>query len=134
MNTISDILGSRKGTVISIGSGKSVHEALVLMEEHDVSALLVMDQGKLVGIVSEKDYARKVVLQGRTSKETKVSEIMVEHDRIHFATLKMTQQEAVKLMSENQIRHLPVVDGKKKVVGVVSIRDFSFIADPESEE
>ena len=134
MNTISDVLGSRKGTVISIGSTKSVHDALVLMAEHDVSALLVMDQGKLVGIVSEKDYARKVVLQGRTSKETKVSEIMVEHDRIHFATLKMTQQEAVKLMSENQIRHLPVVDGKKKVVGVVSIRDFSFIADPESEE
>jgi len=134
MNTISDILGSRKGTVISIGSGKSVHEALVLMEEHDVSALLVMDQGKLVGIVSEKDYARKVALQGRTSKATKVSEIMVEHDRIHFATLKMTEQEAITLMSENQIRHLPVVDGKKKVVGVVSIRDFSFIADPESEE
>jgi CBS domain-containing protein len=104
------------------------------MAEHDVSALLVMDQGKLVGIISEKDYARKVVLQGRTSKETKVGEIMVEHDRIHFATLEMTQQEAIRLMSENQIRHLPVVDGKKKVVGVVSIRDFSFIADPESEE
>jgi CBS domain-containing protein len=134
MNTISDILGSRKGTVISIGSTKSVHDALLLMAEHDVSALLVMDQGKLVGIVSEKDYARKVVLQGRTSTETKVSEIMVEHDRIHFAKLKMTQQEAIKLMSENQIRHLPVVDGKKTVVGVVSIRDFSFIADPESEE
>lgn len=134
MNTISDILGSRKGTVISIGSGKSVHDALVLMEQHDVSALLVMDQGKLAGIISEKDYARKVVLQGRTSKETKVSEIMVEHDRIHFATLEMTQQEAIRLMSENQIRHLPVVDAKKKVVGVVSIRDFSFIADPESEE
>jgi CBS domain-containing protein len=134
MNTISDILGSRKGTVISISSTKSVHDALVLMAEHDVSALLVMDQGKLVGIISEKDYARKVVLQGRTSKETKVGEIMVEHDRIHFATLEMTQQEAIRLMSENQIRHLPVVDGKKKVVGVVSIRDFSFIADPESEE
>lgn len=134
MNTISDILGSRKDTIISIGSTKSVHEALVLMAEHDVSALLVMDQGKLVGIVSEKDYARKVVLQGRTSKQTKVSEIMVEHDRIHFATLKMTQQEAISLMSENQIRHLPVVDGRKKVVGIVSILDFSFHADPESEE
>jgi len=134
MNTISDILGSRKGTVISIGSTRSVHDALTLMEKHNVSALLVMDKDKLAGIISEKDYARKVVLQGRTSKATKVSEIMVEHDRIHFATLKMTQQEAIKLMSENQIRHLPVVDGKKKVVGVVSIRDFSFIADPESEE
>jgi len=93
----------------------------------------VMDNGKLVGIVSEKDYARKVVLQGRTSKDTKVSDIMVEHDSILFATLEMTQQQAIVLMSENQIRHLPVLDGKKKVVGVVSIRDFSFIEDPEVE-
>lgn len=134
MTTIADILGSRRGTVISIGSADSVHDALVQMEKHDVSALLVMDQGKLVGIVSEKDYARKVVLQGRTSKETKVGDIMVEHDRLLFATLKMTQQEAVTLMSENQIRHLPVLDGKKKVVGVISIRDFSFVEDPEVEE
>ena len=134
MRTVSDILGSRKGRIISIGSTDSVHDALVQMEEHDVSALLVMQNGKLVGIVSEKDYARKVVLQGRTSKATKVSDIMVEHDRILFATLKMTEPEAIRLMSENQIRHLPVVDGKKKVVGVVSIRDFSFIEDPEVEE
>ena len=134
MTTIADILGSRRGTVISIGSTESVHDALVQMEKHNVSALLVIDKEKLVGIVSEKDYARKVVLQGRTSKETKVSDIMVEHDRLLFATLKMTQQEAIMLMSENQIRHLPVLDGKKKVVGVVSIRDFSFVADPEVEE
>ena len=134
MRTVSDILGARKGTVISIGSTNSVHDALIQMEEHNVSALLVMEKGKLVGIVSEKDYARKVVLQGRTSKGTQVSDIMVEHDRILFATLKMTEQEAIRLMSENQIRHLPVRDGKKKVVGVISIRDFSFIEDPEVEE
>lgn len=134
MTTIADILGSRRGTVISIGSTESVHDALIKMEKHDVSALLVIDKGELVGIVSEKDYARKVVLQGRTSKETKVGDIMVEHDRLLFATLKMTQREAVMLMSENQIRHLPVLDGKKKVVGVISIRDFSFIEDPEVEE
>ena len=134
MRTVSDILGSRKGTVISIASTDSVHDALIEMEEHKVSALLVMEKGKLVGIVSEKDYARKVVLQGRTSKETKVGDIMVDHDRILFATLRMTEQEAIRLMSENQIRHLPVQDGKKKVVGVISIRDFSFIEDPETEE
>jgi len=134
MRTVSDILGARKGTVISIGSTNSVHDALIQMEEHNVSALLVMEKGKLVGIVSEKDYARKVVLQGRLSKQTKVSDIMVEHDRILFATLKMTEQEAIRLMSENQIRHLPVRDGKKKIIGVISIRDFSFIEDPETEE
>lgn len=134
MTTVSDILGSRRGTVISIGSTESVHDALIQMEKHAVSALLVMDKGKLAGIVSEKDYARKVVLQGRTSKDTKVSDIMVEHDRLLFATLKMTQREAITLMSENQIRHLPVLDGKKKVVGVISIRDFKFVEDPEVEE
>lgn len=59
---------------------------------------------------------------------------MVEHDRILFANLKMTQQQAVVLMSENQIRHLPVLDGKKKIVGVISIRDFSFTPDLEAED
>ena len=58
---------------------------------------------------------------------------MVEHDRLLFATLKMTQQEAIRIMSENQIRHLPVLDSKKKVVGVISIRDFSFCADEDEE-
>ena len=134
MRTVSDILGSRRGLVISIGPTDSVHDALIQMDEHNVSALLVMEKTKLVGIVSEKDYARKVVLQGRTSKDTKVGDIMVDHDRILFATLKMTEQDAIRLMSENQIRHLPVVDGKKKIVGVISIRDFSFIEDPETEE
>lgn len=133
MRNISDILGSRKGTVISIGSTDTVHEALLSMAKHNVSALLVMDKGKLVGILSEKDYARKVVLEGRSSKETQVREIMVEHDRLIFATLTMSEQEAIRVMSVNQIRHLPVLDGKKKVVGVVSIRDFSFIGDPEEE-
>ena len=102
--------------------------------EHDVSALLVMDEGKLVGILSEKDYARKVVLQGRSSKKTRVAEIMVEHEKLLFATLKMSEKDAIRVMSENQIRHLPVRDSRKKVVGVVSIRDFNFYEDPEAEE
>lgn len=134
MRTISDILGSRKGNVFSIGSTNTVHEAIASMAKHNVSALLVMDEGKLVGILSEKDYARKVILQGRSSKKTKVAEIMVEHEKLLFATLKMTEQEAIRVMSENQIRHLPVRDSKKKVVGVVSIRDFNFYEDPENEE
>lgn len=133
MKNISDILGSRKGTVISVGSTDTVHGALQSMAKHDVSALLVMDKGRLVGILSEKDYARKVVLEGRSSKKTQVRDIMVEHDRLLFATLTMSERDAIRVMSENQIRHLPVLDGKKKVVGVVSIRDFSFNADPEEE-
>lgn len=134
MNTIADILGERDSEVISIDPTQSVYDALVLLDKHNISALLVMSEGKLAGIVSEKDYARKVALQGRNSRDTKVSEIMVEHDRIHFATLTMTQRDAIELMSENQIRHLPVLDDKKKLVGIVSIRDFSFSDDIESED
>lgn len=133
MSTIAEILGSRKGTIYTIGSTNSVNDALLEMQKHNVSALLVMDDGKLVGIISERDYARKVVLQGRTSKKTKVAEIMVEQNSMLFATLKMAQKDAIRLMSENQIRHLPVLDGRKKLVGMVSIRDFAFVGDMEEE-
>jgi CBS domain-containing protein len=133
MNTIADILSERDSAIVSIEQTQPVYDALVLMEKHDISALLVMSKGKLVGIVSEKDYARKVALHGRNSQDTKVADIMVEHDRIHFATLSMTQKEAIELMSENQIRHLPVLDDRKQLVGIVSIRDFSFSDDTESE-
>lgn len=134
MNTIADILSERDSAVVSIEPTQSVYDALVLMEKHDISALLVMFKGKLVGIVSEKDYARKVALKDRNSKDTKVADIMVEHDRIHFGTTDMTQRDAIELMSENQIRHLPVLDDKKQLVGIVSIRDFSFSDDVESDD
>ena len=134
MNTIADILSERDSAVVSIDPTQPVYDALILMEKHDISALLVMNKDKLVGIVSEKDYARKVALKGLNSKDAKVGDIMVEHDRIHFATLAMTQKEAIELMSENQIRHLPVLDDKKQLVGIVSIRDFSFSDDMESDE
>lgn len=121
MKTISQILDTRRAMVVSVGPAESVHYALQLMAEHEVGALLVIEKGGLVGILSERDYARKVVLKGRLSHQTQVHEIMVE--RVICATLAMSVEEAMAIMTEYQIRHLPVLDDFKDVVGIVSMRD-----------
>jgi len=120
MQTIRKIL-SEKGTEIwSTSPGATVFEALQLMAEKDVGALPVMDQGKLVGIFSERDYARKVILLGKSSKKTFVREIMTPH--VIYATPDMTNDQGLALMSAKRIRHLPVVDGEE-MVGMISIGD-----------
>jgi len=120
MQTIRKIL-SEKGTDIwSTSPGATVFEALQLMAEKDVGALPVMDQGKLVGIFSERDYARKVILLGKSSKKTFVREIMTPH--VIYATPDMTNDQGLALMSAKRIRHLPVVDGED-MVGMISIGD-----------
>ncbi len=119
--TISQILGARIGIVVSVSPTESVHYALQLMAEHEVGALLVIEHGGLVGILSERDYARKVVLKDKLSQDTRVREIMV--DRVICATLEMSVGEAMAIMIEYQIRHLPVLDDIKDVVGIVSMRD-----------
>ncbi len=121
MKTISQILGSRAGIFIAVGPTESVHYALQIMAEHEVGALLVVENGSLVGILSERDYARKVVLKGKLSHETQVHEIMAE--RVICATHDMSIEEAMSVMTENHIRHLPVLDDTKDVIGVVSMRD-----------
>ncbi len=121
MKTISQMLGSRRAIVVTVSPNESVHYALQLMAEHEVGALLVVENGGLVGILSERDYARKVILKGRLSQETRVSEIMVE--RVVCATAEMSVEEAMAIMTEYQIRHLPVLDGMKDVVGIISMRD-----------
>ncbi len=121
MKTISQILGARKGMVVTVSPTESVHYALQLMAEHEVGALLVVENGTLVGILSERDYARKVVLKGKLSQETQVQEIMAE--RVICATLPMSMEEAMAIMTENHIRHLPVLDDFKDLVGIVSMRD-----------
>ncbi len=121
MKTISQILGSRAGIFIAVGPTESVHYALQIMAEHEVGALLVVENGSLVGILSERDYARKVVLKGKLSHETQVHEIMAE--RVICATFDMSIEEAMSVMTENHIRHLPVLDDTKDVIGVVSMRD-----------
>jgi len=121
VKAVSHILRSKKSNIISVSPGDSVRQALQIMADTDVGAVLVLDQGRLAGILSERDYARKIVLKGKASLDTKVSEIM--SDRVICAALNTTLDEAMAIMSERAIRHLPVVDAANKVLGVISMRD-----------
>jgi len=120
MNTIRHILQLKGGNVFSTSPNNTVFEALRIMADKDIGALLVMEGDKMVGIISERDYARKVILQGKASKETKVSEIMTRQVRTIHPD--QTAEEAMEIMDRNHIRHLPVVENNQ-VVGVISIMD-----------
>lgn len=117
---IGALLGNKGGQVWSLQPTASVYDAIAQMAEKHVGALLVMRDGILLGIVSERDYARKVILQGRSSHETKVSEIM--SSPVITVTPAHTVGDCMKLVTENRIRHLPVVEGGR-VTGMVSIGD-----------
>jgi signal-transduction protein with cAMP-binding, CBS, and nucleotidyltransferase domain len=118
--TIGELLQNKGGNIWSIDPGASVYEALQIMAEKDVGALIVIEEGKLIGIFSERDYARKVILKGRTSKETKVSELMTQ--KVLYVTPEMTINECMALITDKRIRHLPVLkDGQ--LVGIVTIGD-----------
>ncbi|MBZ8138774.1 histidine kinase [Rubrivivax gelatinosus] len=120
MNPVSELLKQRQDTIWHVHPDDPVYAALELLAEHEVGALVVMDGGRLVGIVSERDYTRKVALQGRNSRETPVAEIMTrEVVSIGPAASMLT---CMALMSARRIRHLPVVDGGT-VLGMISIRD-----------
>jgi CBS domain-containing protein len=118
--TIGAILNHKSGEVFSISPDAMVFEAIEMMAKKNVGALLVMDQERLVGVISERDYTRKVFLRGKHSRETKVAEIMstnltVTHPREPV-------EKCLRLMTDKHIRHLPVMDGDK-VIGVISIGD-----------
>ena len=91
------------------------------MAKHEVGAVLVLDGEQLVGIFSERDYARKIILQGKTSKETQVSEIM--SDKVAYVTPNVSLDECMALMTEKHFRHLPVLDDEGSVLGIISIGD-----------
>lgn len=121
MKSLKQLLEEKQRGVISVGPGDTVLKALNLMAQHDIGALLVMDQGKPAGIFSERDYARKVVLQGKSSKETPVREVMSE--KVIYVDLAKTVEECMAIMTDRHIRHLPVLGGEGEVVGFLSIGD-----------
>ncbi|NDP40899.1 MAG: CBS domain-containing protein [Rhodoferax sp.] len=120
MKPVSELLKNRNSTVHQVSPSVSVFEALQLLADYGVGALTVMENGKLVGVVSERDYTRKVALQGKNSKETKVADIMTRD--VITVTPSTEANACMVLMSQKKIRHLPVLDGTK-VVGLISIRD-----------
>jgi len=129
---VQSILEKKGRDVISLPPDALVFDAIKLMAENSVGALLVLEQDKLVGIFSERDYARKVILKGKSSRETQVRDIMTSS--VRFVTPDCTVDEAMGIMTEDRIRHLPVLlDGR--VVGVVSIGDLvRSIVDAQAEE
>lgn len=120
MKTVSEILGVKGRAVWTIQQTASVFDALKLMAEKDVGALVVLDGKKPTGIISERDYARKIVLKGDTSKETPVWEIMSEP--VIHATIDQTVEECMALMTEKHIRHIPILEDGR-LAGLVSIGD-----------
>ena len=120
MNTVKQILDQKGHSVFTIGPDASVYDAIAMMAEKHVGALAVTEGDKLVGLISERDYARKGFLQGRSSPDTKISEIMT--DRVMVVSQERTTEECMALMTEKHFRHLPVVEDGD-LVGIVSIGD-----------
>jgi CBS domain-containing protein len=130
MKPVNVLLNRRDSAVFRVAPEVLVFDGLKLLAEHGVGAMLVMEQDRLVGIFSERDYTRKVALQGRNSRETTVADIMTR-DVVSVSPDTGTRV-CMTLMSQKKIRHLPVVDGDK-VLGLISIRDImdDIIADHE---
>ena len=120
MQSVQDILNSKGSDVWSIKPDDIIFNAIKLMADKGIGALLVMEDDKLVGIVTERDYARKVVLEGKSSREACIHEVMTT--KVLCVTPERTIDECMALMTDKRIRHLPVLD-HKKVVGFVSIGD-----------
>jgi CBS domain-containing protein len=126
--TVGSILGRKGREIWSVAPEATVYDAIALMAAKSIGAVLVISEGTLIGIVSERDYARKVILQGRSSKETQVREIMTAD--LVTVTPEITVDDCMKVMTYSRIRHLPVLD-RGRLAGIVSIGDMveAIIAD-----
>lgn len=121
MKTIKQFIESSPRTPVAVAPGDSVLDALKLMAEKGIGAVVVMDGEKLAGIFSERDYARKIILCGKNSTDTRVAEIMTE--KVFYVSPEHTIDQVMALMTEKRIRHMPVLDAHEKLLAVVSIGD-----------
>lgn len=128
MTTVNDLLRDKDSELYSIGPDATVLETLELMAEKNIGAVLVMDGGRLIGLMTERDYARKVALVGRHSYDTPVRDVMTTH--VAFISPTKTVEECLALMTDKRFRHLPVMENDK-LIGLVSIGDLvkAIIAD-----
>ena len=120
MKTVTQLLRGKGHGILSVSPDTPVFDALQVMADKNVGALLVLERGELVGIFSERDYARKIILKGKASKETPVREIMSSH--VLYVRPEQTIEDCMALMTDKHVRHLPVLD-QGKVIGVISIGD-----------
>ena len=120
MQIVNELLRAKSQDIWTIGTGATVYDALRLMAEKDIGALLVVEGGRLVGILSERDYARKVILRGKSSRDTTVGEIMTE--KVVYVRPEQSVEDCMALMTDKHVRHLPVLkDGQ--LLGIISIGD-----------
>ena len=130
MTTVKQLLDIKGRNILSISPNDSVYSAVERMSENNIGALLVIENGQLAGILSERDYARKVILKGKSSKNTLIREIMTPD--VLCVSPETTVEECMALLTESRVRHLPVTDGGK-LMGIVSIGDLvkQIISDKE---
>ncbi len=123
MQTVKDLLKQRKKEIFSVKPKATVFEALKIMGEKEIGSVMVMDEkGKVIGILSERDYARKVILKGKTSRETLVEEIMTPYEKMYTVKPDTSVEDCMVVITGKRVRHLPVFEGDK-FVGLVSIGD-----------
>ena len=120
MKTVGDVINKKGRHVWSVTPGTTVYDTLKLMAEKEIGAVVVLEEGQLVGIFSERDYARQVILKGRTSKDTPVREVMIWH--VVFVRPEQSIEECMALMTDKRVRHLPVLH-QGVLAGMLSIGD-----------
>ena len=122
MTTVAEILRAKgNSTIHSVSPSDTMLTALQLMADKSIGALLVLEGGEIAGIVTERDYARKIALQGRSSASTRVDEVMTR--KVHCVLPRQTSEECMALMTSNRMRHLPVINASRALPGLLSIGD-----------